>query len=339
MPAPVYLSHPASLEHETGAHPERAARIAAIERELEGRGWLGLRRIGSEPAAIESLTAVHDRAYIRSIQSQCEQGGASLDPDTVVSPGSWLAALHGAGGAVGLVDLLLDGRAPSGFSAHRPPGHHAERARAMGFCLFNNVAVAAAHALAAHGLQRVLVLDWDVHHGNGIEHIFQSSAAVLYCSIHEYPLYPGTGAASDIGAGPGSGYTLNLPVRGGSGDECFVSLVQHVIAPVARSYRPQLVLIAAGYDAHADDPLASCRVTESGYAAISASMRLLCEELAIPCGVVLEGGYALGALARSVAATLEVFAAATAPAESDVAVHPVSRAARARLSERWGLTY
>jgi acetoin utilization deacetylase AcuC-like enzyme len=209
-----------------------------------------------------------------------------------------------AGGAVALVDELLGGTAATGFAAGRPPGHHATRDRAMGFCLFNNVAVAASHALREHGLERVLILDWDVHHGNGTEDLFAASAEVFYVSIHQSRLYPGSGAASDHGTGRGSGFTLNLPVPAGSGDDLFCSLVERRVVPLTEHYEPQLVLISAGYDAHRDDPLASCQMSEEGYGVMTALMRQACDRLSAPLGVVLEGGYALGALARSVAATL-----------------------------------
>jgi acetoin utilization deacetylase AcuC-like enzyme len=200
----------------------------------------------------------------------------------------------------------------------------------MGFCLFNNVAVAARRARDAHGVDRVLILDWDVHHGNGTNDIFHADPGVLFVSIHQAPLYPGTGAAADRGEGPGAGYTVNLPVPGGSGDEVFCSLVEHVVAPIARDYAPGLVLVSAGYDAHAEDPLAGCEVSDDGYAAMAAAMRRLVLELDVPLGVVLEGGYALDALARSVVATLETVARPDGPS-GDVALHPLARDARERL--------
>ncbi|HVP01510.1 MAG TPA: histone deacetylase [Solirubrobacteraceae bacterium] len=327
----VIFRHESSLRHETGQHPERPARIVAIERELEARGWLGYERRESPAATAELLDAVHPAAYRASIEQACAGGGAMLDPDTVVSPGSYEAALHAAGGAAALVDVLLSGEARFGAALHRPPGHHAERARAMGFCLFNNVAVAARRALDAHGLERVLVLDWDVHHGNGTNDIFHAEPRVLFASIHEWPLYPGSGSAGDIGSGPGAGYTVNLPVPEGSGDAVFTALVDHVVVPAARTYRPQLILVSAGFDAHADDPLAGCEVSDAGYAAMAASVRALAADLDIPLGVVLEGGYDLGALSRSLAATLEaVGSEAVRPAPA--APHPLASAAAERVA-------
>jgi acetoin utilization deacetylase AcuC-like enzyme len=332
----VYLSHPASLEHDTGAHPERPARIVAIEAEMGARGWLGFERVESPAVALSDLELVHPARYVSGIREFSESGGGPIDPDTVTSEGSWEAARRAAGGAVALVDLLLDGTVPFGASVLRPPGHHAEPARAMGFCLFNNAAVAAAHATAVRGLSRVLILDWDVHHGNGTEAAFASSAAVLYASIHESPLYPGTGRATDVGVGEGRGYTLNLPVPAGSGDREFVSLVADVLAPVARSWRPELVLVSAGFDAHRDDPLALCEVTEKGYAAMAGEVRRFAAEVGAPVGLVLEGGYALGPLARSLADTLAVFGGASdAPAAASPTPDPVAVQAAARLRDYW----
>jgi acetoin utilization deacetylase AcuC-like enzyme len=203
-----------------------------------------------------------------------------------------------------MVEELLAARAPFGFCGLRPPGHHAERASAMGFCLFNNVAIGAQRALAL-GAERVLVLDWDVHHGNGTNDVFHARDDVLFASLHQSPLYPGTGPLRDTGSGPGEGFSLNLPVPPGSGEGTFLSLVQHVVAPAARAFEPDLVLVSAGYDAHRDDPLASCSLEDRSFAALAAQVRELGRELGAPVGAVLEGGYELGALARSVAATLE----------------------------------
>ncbi len=335
--APVFLSDPSSLEHDTGYHPEQPARIVAIERGLSERGWLGYERLRSRAVERAVLARVHPEGYIDAIESAASTGGAQLDPDTSVSEGSFEAALHAAGGAVELVELLLSGDADVGFSCHRPPGHHALAARAMGFCLFNNVAVAAQAAISDGGLERVMVLDWDVHHGNGTNDIFHSSRQLLFVSIHESPLYPGTGPASDAGSGEGLGYTVNLPVPGGAGDEVFVSLVRHVAVPLARAYAPQLLLISAGFDAHRDDPLAGCMVTEEGFVAMTRSMRSLAAELGVPIGAVLEGGYALTPLAGSVAATMDALAAVESGGEewADVPVSPLAAKAQQRLEQWW----
>jgi acetoin utilization deacetylase AcuC-like enzyme len=335
--APVLLEHPSSLAHDTGPHPEQPARMVAIERELEARGWLGYERVLSPEAARSALTAVHPEAFVAAIETAAARGGAQIDADTVVSPGSFLAAAHAAGGAVELVDRLLSGSAPTGFSAHRPPGHHAERARAMGFCLFNSVAVAAQHALSDRGCERVMIVDWDVHHGNGTNDIFHADPRVLFVSLHQSPLYPGTGPAGDVGSGDGVGFTVNLPVAPGSGDEVFCGLVDGVAVPLARSFAPQLLLISAGYDAHAEDPLADCAVTDAGFAAMTASLRDVGAEVACPVGAVLEGGYALPALGRSVAETMTGLSAPPAVPSSSGAARaiPEAASARARLAQWW----
>jgi acetoin utilization deacetylase AcuC-like enzyme len=335
--APVLLEHPSSLEHDTGAHPEQPARMLAIERELAGRGDLGFERVLSPAVERSVLAAVHPERHIERIERAAAAGGAQIDADTVVSTGSFVAALHAAGGAVSLVDRLLEGSAPTGFSIHRPPGHHAEAGRAMGFCLFNNIAVAARHALDAHGLERVMIVDWDVHHGNGTNDIFHADRRVLFTSIHESPLYPGTGPASDAGSGDGRGFTVNLPVPAGSGDGTFRSLVDHVVVPLARAYTPQLILISAGYDAHREDPLADCTVTDAGYGELTRSLRDVAGELGVAAGAVLEGGYALSALARSVAVTMEVLGGAGSelPVADPVPVAALSERALERLAEFW----
>ncbi|HXD65038.1 MAG TPA: histone deacetylase [Solirubrobacteraceae bacterium] len=332
--APVLLHHLSSLDHDTGPHPEQPARIVAIERELSARGYLGYERVRSPTVERSVLEAVHPARHVELIERVAARGGARIDADTVVSAGSFVAALHACGGAVSLVDRLLARSAPTGFSIHRPPGHHAEAAQAMGFCLFNNVAVAARHALDAHGLERVMIVDWDVHHGNGTNDIFHADPRVLFCSIHQSPLYPGTGRASDVGSGAGRGFTVNLPVPPGSGDREFQSLIDHVAVPLARAYRPQLLLISAGFDAHADDPLAECRVTDGGYGEMARSLRGAAVELGAPVGAVLEGGYALDALARSVAVTMEALGGPES-ADGAVGVADVSGRALERLTEFW----
>jgi acetoin utilization deacetylase AcuC-like enzyme len=333
----VFLAHPSSLEHDTGRHPEQAARISAIEQELTEQGWLGFERLSSPPADRELLLQVHPPQHVDAIEQISARGGGSLDLDTVMSQGSYEAARHAAGGAARLVELLLAGQARTGFSVHRPPGHHATRDRAMGFCLFNSVAVAAVSALHQGGLDRVLILDWDVHHGNGTNDIFHSSDQVLFISIHQWPFYPGTGGAQDIGSGPGAGYTVNLPVPAGAGDAIFCSLIDHVAMPLARAFEPQLVLVSAGYDAHQEDPLGECAVTEAGFAAMTHSLVGTCAALDVPLGFVLEGGYGLHALGRSVAATMRVMAewegGAALPAETEPV--PLARQALERLRPFW----
>jgi acetoin utilization deacetylase AcuC-like enzyme len=284
---------------------------------------------------MERLVAVHPPSYVDEIRSFSESGGGSLDPDTVASAGSYEAALYAAGGACAMVEALVGGEAEIGFSGMRPPGHHAEPQVAMGFCLFNNVAIAARHALDSLGVERVFVLDWDVHHGNGTNDVFHASPEVLFASIHQSPLYPGTGPLRDVGEGPGEGYTINLPVPPGSGDDVWLALVEHVAVPAARAFKPQLVLISAGFDAHRADPLATCELSEGGFAAMARQVRALAEELDAPVGAVLEGGYDLRALAASVAATLEALRDGGAPEGVDA--HPLAARAAEHIGRYWPL--
>jgi acetoin utilization deacetylase AcuC-like enzyme len=329
----LYLHHPSSLDHDTGEHPERAERIPAIERALAERDWLGFERELAPAIERDRLLAVHPEAYVEAIRGICERGGGMLDLDTVASEASYEAALHAAGGAVRAVDALLGEEASVAFCGLRPPGHHAESARAMGFCLFNNAAIAARHGLDRHGVGRVLVLDWDVHHGNGTNDIFYATKEVLYVSIHQSPLYPGTGALSDNGTGEGEGYTVNLPVPPGSGHHDWLSLAEHVVLPIARAYAPRLVLVSAGFDAHRDDPLANCRLTESSYAALAAMMQAVGEEAGAPLGFLLEGGYDLEALSASVVAVLE--AASNGFEVEPVERLPLTEVARSHYARWW----
>ncbi len=304
---PLYYRHPLSLEHDTGAHPENAGRIRAIEGLLEAEGWHGLDLVEAPAASLGQVERVHPRSHIEMIRSLSEGGGGKIDLDTIASPASYEAALHAAGGATDAAGRLLAGGERFAFCGTRPPGHHAERERAMGFCLFNNIAIAAAHALAECGAERVMVIDWDVHHGNGTQEVFYESDRVLFASIHQSPLYPGTGDSGETGAGVGEGYTVNCPVPPGAGPDEFLAIVQTVLVPIAREYRPDLLAVSAGYDAHRDDPLAECMLDEGAYAEMSATVRDLASELGVGVLVCLEGGYSPAALAASVSATLRGF--------------------------------
>jgi acetoin utilization deacetylase AcuC-like enzyme len=328
----LYYSHPSSLEHETGAHPENAGRIRAIEAAVTAAAPPGLERREPPRATREQLERVHGAAHVDAIADFSASGGGMLDMDTIASEGSWEAALRAAGAATEATERLLAGESRAAFCGLRPPGHHAERDRAMGFCLFNNIAVAAAHAIEEAGAERVLILDWDVHHGNGTEAIFRASDNVLYASIHQWPLYPGTGAADYEGEGQGEGYTVNLPVEPGADSERFMALVQHVVAPVARAFRPGLIAISAGYDAHRADPLASCLVDEDGYRRMAAVLRDVGAELGAPLLICLEGGYDPDALATSVVATLDALAGSDVPATADP---ELAEPHRARVARRW----
>jgi acetoin utilization deacetylase AcuC-like enzyme len=333
---PLFLRHPSSLDHDTGfGHPERADRIRAIESVLDARDWLGWEVSDAPQATEEQLLRVHPPEYVQRV-AEMSARAAAFDLDTPTSQGSYEAALRSAGGACALVESLLGDGEGVGFSALRPPGHHAEFERAMGFCLFANVAIAARHALARLGAERVLVLDWDVHHGNGTNTIFHGAPEVLFASIHQYPFWPGSGPLGDVGSGAGEGYSLNLPVPAGTGEAAFLSLVEHVVTPAARQYRPDLILVSAGYDAHRDDPLGGLALDTLSFGALARQVRALGEELGAPVGAVLEGGYDLRGLAGSVALTMEAFAGEGDP-PSDVARDPLADTASAVLGRYWDL--
>jgi acetoin utilization deacetylase AcuC-like enzyme len=302
----------------------------AIEEALDAVGWLGLERAEAPAAERAAVERVHAGELIDTLERFCAAGGGMLDLDTVVSRDSFDAAMHAAGGAAWAAERLIAGDDRLAFCAMRPPGHHAERGKSMGFCLFNNAAVGAAHAVAECDAERVLILDWDVHHGNGTEDIFAASSQVLYASIHQSPLYPGTGPADFAGIGEGEGYTVNLPVDPGAGGEEFRALVEHVIVPIARRFEPRLLVISAGFDAHRDDPLASCLLDTGDYRELAALMRRLGEELEAPILVCLEGGYAPGALAVSTVSMIDGLtdSVTPAPAPSEAARDHLARARR-----------
>jgi acetoin utilization deacetylase AcuC-like enzyme len=331
---PLLLRHPSSLDHDTGpGHPERADRIRAIDALLEPRGWLGWEDREAPLATEEQLQRVHPAAYVERVREMSARS-APFDLDTPTSTGSYEAAVRAAGGACALVEALSSGDERTGFALPRPPGHHAEPERAMGFCLFATVAVAARHALAALGAERVLVLDWDVHHGNGTNTIFHEAPEVLFASIHQYPFWPGSGALGDVGSGAGEGYSFNLPVPAGTGEPAFLSLVEHVVAPAARSYRPDLFIVSAGFDAHRDDPLGGLALETESFGKLARQVRALGDELGAPVGAVLEGGYDLRALAESVAETMSGLAGDEPPPQS-VSLDPLAEAARGVLGRYW----
>jgi acetoin utilization deacetylase AcuC-like enzyme len=304
----LYFSHPACLEHDPReglpGHPESPERLRAIEAALAEQGWLGWERREAPAASEQELQLVHPREHVKGIRELCRSGGGAIDADTFAGAASYDAALRAAGGACEMVRALLGGEARAGFSAGRPPGHHAETSRAMGFCLFDNVAVAAALAIAELGVERVFILDWDVHHGNGTAEIFRRRDDVLFASIHQGGIFPGSGAREDVGSGPGEGFTINLPVVAGSGEEVWLGLLEQEVLPAAARFEPQLVLISAGFDAHRDDPLAGCLLDASSFGRMAAAVRDAAGEWGAPVGAVLEGGYDLGALAESVVATM-----------------------------------
>jgi acetoin utilization deacetylase AcuC-like enzyme len=304
----LYFSHPACLEHDPRAHmpdhPDTPERLVAIEAALSERDWLGWERRPAPAASERELELVHSADHVGSIRELCLGGGGEIDADTFVGEASYRAALHAAGGACEMTRALVGGEDTVGFCAVRPSGHHAEPARAMGFCLFDNVAVAAAMAVADLGLERVLVLDWDVHHGNGTAEAFRRRADVLVVNLHQAGLYPGTGAATDFGSGEGRGFTINLPVPAGSGGELWLSLLEHIVIPIAQLYAPRLILVSAGFDAHRRDPLANCNLETESFAQMACQVRDLAAQLGVPLGAVLEGGYDQSSLVESLVATM-----------------------------------
>ncbi|MFN7133301.1 MAG: histone deacetylase [Myxococcales bacterium] len=323
--------------HDPGpGHPERVERLEAIRHAL-AQLPTGARWGGARDATRVELERIHAPSYVEAL-ARLERATAELDPDTFTAPGSYRAALRAAGAAVGLVDALLDGEADNGFALVRPPGHHAEPARAMGFCLFNNVAVAAAHAVH-RGLERVAVVDWDVHHGNGTQRAFEDRRDVLFVSTHRFPFYPGTGAAEERGGGAGEGFTVNVPLPGGLGDGDYGAVFEALVLPVLEAYAPQLVLVSAGFDPHAADPLGGMRVSEEGFAAMCAALRDVAVAHRAPLGLVLEGGYDLGALGRSARACTEVLAGAKAPLRTGAGAAGRAALAHARdaAARQWRL--
>jgi acetoin utilization deacetylase AcuC-like enzyme len=296
--------HPDYLKHDAGHyHPERASRLEAIMQALgaSGNGPL-LTPVEITHDAEAWIARVHQREHIRVVAAASRLGRAALDPDTVVSSDSYAVALKAVAGTLAAADAVMAGNLSQVFCAVRPPGHHAESHRPMGFCLFNNVAVLARYLQEQHGLEKILIIDWDVHHGNGTQHIFEEDPSVLYVSTHQYPFYPGTGAATETGRGRGQGFTMNVPLPQGSGDDVYIEVFEQQVLPRALAYRPDCVLISAGFDAHYADPLAHMQVTEAGYRRLTQVVK----EIAATCSQqrlisILEGGYDLEALGRSVA--------------------------------------
>lgn len=296
--------HPAYLEHDMGAgHPESPNRLRAIMQQLETSGTAArLIRIEPRKAEDEWITQVHTPDYVAALSRYAPTSGrVSLDPDTSMSPGSLSAAYMAAGGALAAVDAIVAGEVDHVFCAVRPPGHHAEAGRAMGFCLFNNVAIAARYVQKKHGFKRVLIVDWDVHHGNGTQHSFEDDPSVLFFSTHQYPHYPGTGRATEQGQGAGEGCTINVPMEAGEGDDEYRAIFHKALVPAADAFNPDFVIISAGFDAHKDDPLASMGLTEAGYADLTRIVAEIAKRHAK--GRILsslEGGYNLKALSASV---------------------------------------
>jgi len=303
-----YVYHPIYFEHDTGQHVEAAARLNAIVSHLEQTGLKSqLTLIEPRPASVAEIALVHQKGYIKEIEEKAAKGGGWLDPDTVMSADSYQAALYAAGGVIRAVETVMGGEVASAFALVRPPGHHATSGQAMGFCLFNNIAVAAEYALEKYKLERVLIIDFDVHHGNGTQQAFYDNPHVMYLSTHEYPFYPGTGSLEETGAGAAKGTTINIPMPAGCGDSEYLAVFEQIIVPAAQRFKPRLILVSTGYDGHWADPLAMMQVSVSGFARMAGVIKSLADEL---CGgrlaLTLEGGYNLDALAASVKATFDV---------------------------------
>jgi acetoin utilization deacetylase AcuC-like enzyme len=294
--------------HAVEGHVERPERLAAIVALLRECGLLHrLQRIEATAPEAVVLPPLHTQRYLESLGQACASGGGWFDPDTYSRPGSCDAARSAAGACLAATDAVLEGRARSAFAAVRPPGHHARPAQAMGFCLLNNIALAARHARTRHGLERVAIVDIDVHHGNGTQEAFYDDPGVLYVSIHQFPFYPGTGRLEETGAGAAAGTNVNIPLPAACGDEEYRLAFEQVVEPVVRRYRPELILVSCGFDAHYADPLAMMALSVAGYGELAQRLRALAEEL---CGgrlvVALEGGYDLDALAWGARTVIEV---------------------------------
>jgi acetoin utilization deacetylase AcuC-like enzyme len=319
------VADPVFLDHDTGEHhPERPERLSHIYQMIQDRGLAKATvKVKLREATDQELLRVHSPEHLRAIAATAGKSQTHLDGDTPTSPGSSHAARLAAGSLIECVDQVLAGQLKNAFALVRPPGHHAERSRAMGFCLFNNIAVAAAAGLADHGLSRILIVDWDVHHGNGTQHTFESEPRVLFFSTHRYPFYPGSGYLDEVGTGPGQGFTINVPLPPGCGDGEFNAVFEQVLLPAAEKFKPELVMVSAGFDQYHLDPLGGMRLTEAGAGRLATLVLEIANRF---CGgklvVTLEGGYHLEGLARCVyevlghmARTLSPAAAGEPPAE------------------------
>jgi len=297
-----YIFHPQYLKHDTQSHPENSGRLRAIQDRIKSSEiYPHLHFPEPRFATDDELKKNHDLDHINHVRNSCQNGTQNLDGDTVICSESWDAAILSAGGGLTAVDKIISGELDNAFAAVRPPGHHAEKDHAMGFCLFNNVAIAARYAINKHKLNRVCIFDWDVHHGNGTQHSFYSDPSVFYSSIHQYPFYPGTGDKIETGTGDGLGTTLNFPLDAFSEDSTYLDIIGNKLIPKIQNFKPDLIIISAGFDAHEDDPLGQMKVSSDCYRKMTSMILKLAEEV---CDgrllSMLEGGYNHKALADSV---------------------------------------
>jgi acetoin utilization deacetylase AcuC-like enzyme len=297
-----YIFHPQYLKHDTQSHPENSGRLRAIQDRIKSSEiYPHLHFPEPRCATDDELKKNHDLDHINHVRNSCQNGTQNLDGDTVICSESWDAAVLSAGAGLTAVDKIISGELDNAFAAVRPPGHHAEKDRAMGFCLFNNVAIAARYAINKHKLNRVCIFDWDVHHGNGTQHSFYSDPSVYYSSIHQYPFYPGTGDKIETGTGDGLGTTLNFPLDAFSEDSTYLDIIGNKLIPKIQNFKPDLIIISAGFDAHEDDPLGQMKVSSDCYRKMTSMILKLAEEV---CDgrllSILEGGYNHKALADSV---------------------------------------
>jgi len=325
--------------HDPGAgHPERAERLAALDLLFDEPRHSSLVRVEAREANDAELLAVHDQQHVSLVAGSAGSALTRFDADTVACKDSFEAARLAAGGAMALADAIVEGRVDNGFAALRPPGHHAERDHPMGFCLFNNVAVVAQHLRRVHGVERVLIVDWDVHHGNGTQHRFYDDPGVMYVSLHQYPWYPGSGACGETGQGPGEGFTVNLPMAAGADWAGYESAFREVLLPVASAFDPDFVLVSAGFDAHRDDPLAQVGLDEHDFACMASDLLELADSSADGRAMLLlEGGYELGALSRSVDSVLGVLGGQRVRWPGQAEAGPDTEKTRQLLAATWGL--
>ena len=297
-----YISDPFYLKHNNEPHPENPGRLNAIQKNIESSKYYNnLTLIQPRKATVEDIAKVHGTGYIRSVEDSCRNGIRNLDADTVISADSYQAALLSAGAGLEALDKILEGTVSNAFCAVRPPGHHAEQNKAMGFCLFNNVGVIARYAQNVQKLEKVFIFDWDVHHGNGTQHSFYKDSSIYYSSIHQYPFYPGTGGVDETGTGDGLGSNLNLPMQAYSCDADYINAIEHKLIPVIQKFNPDLIIISAGFDAHENDPLAQINLSTDCYGKMTQKLMEIANDV---CNgrilSMLEGGYDYSALADSV---------------------------------------